>query len=133
MVDFEEWYDSHCSKVVSLKRFAESRICFVVSGRLWVVFHEQWSSLRQRLGISPIPLTWCHSAYDLPRAPLLVYGMSRLVVTLPSELPLRYVLAGILQQASPHPIAQIGSAHVRTPVTNAPLVCRLLLEKITLI
>src|SRR3546814_7253791 len=83
MVDFEEWYDSHCSKVVSLKRFAESRICFVVFGRLWVVFHEQWGSLRQRLGISPIPLTWCHSASNLPRAPLMVYGMSRLVATLP--------------------------------------------------
>src|SRR3546814_3872228 len=26
-------------------------------------------------------------------------------------------------------LIEIGSAHVRTPVTNAPLVCRLLLEK----
>src|SRR3546814_2912152 len=38
---------------------------------------------------------------------------------------LRYgVLADLITSA-----AQIGRAHVLTPVTNAPLVCRLLLEK----
>src|SRR3546814_1365404 len=33
------------------------------------------------------------------------------------------------QQAAAHWLGKIGRAHVRTPVTNAHLVCRLLLEK----
>src|SRR3546814_2093505 len=34
-----------------------------------------------------------------------------------------------LALASQHTLQQIGRAHVRTPVTNAHIVCRLLLEK----
>src|SRR3546814_1433458 len=37
----------------------------------------------------------------------------------------RHLFAALVEQAR----AQIGRAHVRTPVTNAHLVCRLLLEK----
>src|SRR3546814_7160420 len=40
--------------------------------------------------------------------------------------PLAVVLPGSTEEVS---TVQIGRAHVRTPVTNAHLVCRLLLEK----
>src|SRR3546814_9458115 len=36
---------------------------------------------------------------------------------------------GRIRPASPNPPPQIGRAHVCTPVTNAHLVCRLLLEQ----
>src|SRR3546814_9781744 len=47
------------------------------------------------------------------------------------ELGVRYVLEGSLRKAEKRVriTGQIGRAHVCTPVTNAHLVCRLLLEK----
>src|SRR3546814_7785228 len=39
------------------------------------------------------------------------------------------ILGPLLDRVPLHLLQQIGRAHVRTPVTNAHLVCRLLLEK----
>src|SRR3546814_8335244 len=54
--------------------------------------------------------------------------IGKLIAKQPRLLPIA-VGSREMQLAMCRSIAEIGSAHVCTPVTNAPLVCRLLLEK----
>lgn len=84
--------------------------------RLWVAFHAQWADLREGLQLAPIPLTWCNDITQLPRAPLVVYGMSPLVCTLPLGLPERYTFAGILQR--PLAPALFGQGQLAEPVAT---------------
>src|SRR3546814_4216573 len=74
---------------------------------------------RQGIGHSGLPEA--QTTQGIPHGPPV--NRPRLVVLVPRRLS----LAG----SASNPDGEIGRAHVRTPVTNAHLVCRLLLEKKT--
>src|SRR3546814_4620699 len=65
---------------------------------------------------------WLFNAIKLVGAVYLIYLGVKMLRAKPS---------GALADSTVAPLSEIGSAHVRTPVTNAHLVCRLLLENKT--
>src|SRR3546814_9512902 len=54
-------------------------------------------------------------------------GSAGAIMMFCSQRPAKWRLRA--QKGRPFPVAEIGRAHVCTPVTNAHLVCRLMLEK----